>query len=239
MIKKLIAATSLAAIFITCFFIGFVPNKNLTRASAEEAYLRVLGENVFFYSSPDEETAVFILPYSYYVKKIGASGEYYHVECFGQGNTPMLDGFVKIEDVTPSDGTSLPYLSYSITTAKDAELYFERPLSDSYRYVFKNRTLYYYGKMTAASGEIFYCVSYNKTLGFIAEEDVYPFTVPLNPDPIDSPEPVSDTDDNKTGNKNTKTALKTAVAASLVLAAIIIIALIVLPEKKNDYESRE
>ena len=239
MIKKLIAATSIAVIFITCFFIGFVPNKNLTRINAEEAYLRVLEENVFFYSSPEEDTAVFILPYSYYVKKIGVSGEYYHVECFGLGNTPMLDGFVKIEDVTPSDGTSLPYLSYSITTAKDAELYFERPLSDSYRYVFKNRTLYYYGKITVDSGEIFYCVSYNKTLGFISEEDVYPFTVPLNPDPIDVPSPASDTENDETENKRTETALKTAVAASLILAAVIIIALIVLPEKKNNYENRE
>lgn len=239
MIKKLIAATSIAVIFITCFFIGFVPNKNLTRINAEEAYLRVLEENVFFYSSPEEDTAVFILPYSYYVKKIGVSGEYYHVECFGLGNTPMLDGFVKIEDVTPSDGTSLPYLSYSITTAKDAELYFERPLSDSFRYVFKNRTLYYYGKITVDSGEIFYCVSYNKTLGFISEEDVYPFTVPLNPDPIDVPSPASDTENDETENKRTETALKTAVAASLILAAVIIIALIVLPEKKNNYENRE
>lgn len=239
MIKKLIAATSIAVIFITCFFIGFVPNKNLTRINAEEAYLRVLEENVFFYSSPEEDTAVFILPYSYYVKKIGVSGEYYHVECFGSGNTPMLDGFVKIEDVTPSNDTSLPYLSYSITTAKDAELYFEKPLSDSFRYVFKNRTLYYYGKITVDSGEIFYCVSYNKTLGFISEEDVYPFTVPLNPDPIDVPSPASDTENDETENKRTETALKTAVAASLILAAVIIIALIVLPEKKNNYENRE
>lgn len=116
---------------------------------------------------------------------------------------------------------------------------FEKPLSDSYRYVFKNRTLYYYGKITLPSGEIFYCVSYNKTIGFIAEEDVYPFTVPLNPDPIDAPSPASDTENDETENRKTETVLKTAVAASLVLAAIIIIALIVLPEKKNNYESRE
>lgn len=236
MLKNLFKALAVI-IFLTVTPI----ERNLITARAEPAYHRVLTDVATFYSSPNENSAMFYLPYSYYVKRIGYSGEFCHVECYGYGSTPLIDGYVKISDLSDPCDTAYPYLSYSITTTQATEMYFNPDFDDTFKYVFKDRTLNYYGKYVSKSGKVFYCVSYNKSIGYVAEDSVFPFTIPLNPDPIET-ETAAKADDAPLDNDDkSESLLKTGVIVAIALSAVIIIFLIVLPEKraKNDYSEND
>lgn len=82
-----------------------------TYAASEKAYYaKVLSDNVFLYSSAneDEDCRIFTIPNSYFVLLIGESGNYYHAKYSG------VMGYVKKSDVTPMDGVPVcPFASQS------------------------------------------------------------------------------------------------------------------------------
>jgi hypothetical protein len=203
-------------------------------ANTSDNYYRITERGVYFNASPSPNSALFELPTTYYVKKIGETGDYYHVECFGNSTqTPLLDGYVLKSAVTESPATD-PYLTFSVTTANSAVLYEDKALTVPIQYIFKERTLGYYGMMET-DHDIIYMVSYNGKIGYIKEDDLTPFTVPTHPTPLEdlsvvAPEnPLGENPDkNATG-----TNLKVTVIVALALATLIIIALIVVPERKN------
>ena len=252
MLKKLLLiVTALSLIFL-------VPLPYLASAKTAE-YRRVITDDTPFYSDESGQNTLFFLPYTYYVKVLGESGEFLHVECYGQGQTPALDGFVP-KDALYNDGleVSLPYLNLTIKTYENTVFYADSALTTSLQYVFPERTLAYYGKATTPNGETVYYVAYNGRLGYVKESAVYPFTIDDHPNELtfivkeETPQPpTSDTlpSDEEVVTPSTNTdffSVKVIIVICLGFAGLIAIFLAIKPKLKkvsatsyydeNDYE---
>ena len=111
--KKL--ALTLMAIFI----IWLLPVKaiDVNASVIKGSYMRVINHTTCFYRTPQDTTALFYLPYTYYVKVLNKDGDYLHVECYGNGNTPRIDGYVLEQDLYFDNLLVIePYLNLSLTT---------------------------------------------------------------------------------------------------------------------------
>ncbi len=204
------------------------PTPTPVSAEKESGYLRVIDESTAFYKNVTDTTPLFILPYTYYVKVIGESGDFYHVE-YGGENSTAIDGYVKKEALF-FDGLSADYRfpNLKITTATTAVLYEDGSLSTSLQYLFSGRELFFYGKSAAPDGSALYFVSYFNRLGFIKESEVVPFTLPTHPNPftfIPEPEPetppvVDETPEPETPTANNAYALQIIIIAFLAFAGI-------------------
>lgn len=211
------------ALLIAPFFIFFPAH-----AAAEDAaeYLRVEKEGVVFYESADELSPLFFLPYSYYVKKCGEAGDFYHVEAYGENGTPAIDGYVKKSDVNVANSPVSPFLSLSVLTETSSALYETPALSTVAQVVFKNREVAYYGDYVSDSGARLYYVYYNGKTGYLQEDALAPFTVPAHPTPVSVENPTESIE-------NETEILKIAVVCSLIVATLSFFTLIVVPEKKE------
>lgn len=85
-------------------------------AAAENEYAVAATQEVWFYSSPDEASGLFLLPKSYYVKIIEESEPFLKVE-YGDGNgVPRIEGYCKRGSVTPVPFTpARPFLVKKVT----------------------------------------------------------------------------------------------------------------------------
>jgi hypothetical protein len=153
-------------------------------AKSSPLFLRVITDDTPFYSSLASDSPLFNLPYTYYVKLLNETGSFFHVEVYGDQLTPALDGYVPASMLF-SDGlsTPYPYLSLSIRSASTAVLYEDNQLTESLQYIFPEREMIYYGKLSSPQGIIYY-VSYNNKLGYVKESNVYPFEIPNHPNEL-------------------------------------------------------
>ena len=213
-------------------------------------YYRVITDDTPFFANQYSSTPLFYLPYTYYVKVLSTQGDFYHVECYGNGLTPALDGFVP-KDMLYLDNleVSSPYLSLTIQTSQTALLYSSPDANASIQYLFAERDLMYYGKYQTEN-EIMYYVSYNGKLGYVKESSVYPFTISNHPNALTfiPPEMPSEPpqEESSPTTKTDLSALKITIVVCLVFAGAI--ALIFLSKKRpngnvaisyydeNDYE---
>ncbi len=179
--KKRIFCISLCVliIFLTAFSLKI---DSVARASSP--YLRVITEQTPFYKNHDDIEPLFFLPYTYYVKVIGTEGTFLRVECYGDGNTATIDGYVPIGYLF-DDGlyVSSPYVVLDLTTSATAVLYADSTLKNPTQYIFANRTLHYYGGLPYDNGMIYY-VEYNGRLGYVKEAEVFPFSIPNHPNEL-------------------------------------------------------
>ncbi len=202
----------------TMQIIWFSPN-NIAYSDGE--YLRVITDDTPFYKNSNDTFPLFYLPYTYYVKVLGENGGFIHVECYGDGNTPAMDGYVP-KDYLFSDNLSVssPFVVLDVTTAKTAVLYSDFTLSTPVQYIFSDRTLHYYGKYFCGE-EIIYFVDYNGKLGYVKESEIFPFSIPNHPNELTflAPEPTPEQPPPQT--QNSENSLKIIIIASLIFAGII------------------
>lgn len=211
-------------------------------------YLRVINDSTPFYKNANETTPLFYLPYTYYVKPLGTVGTLTHVECYGNGGIATIDGYVPT-DLLFDDGLSVtnPYVVLELTTANTAVLYKDIFLSEPMQYLFAERQLKYYGNITVGEERAYY-VSYNDKLGYVKENDVYPFLIADHPNeltflPQETPELPKE---EQPPNTSDLFVLKVTIFVCLIFAGLIalIIAFKGKPTKKiavsyyddNDYE---
>ena len=218
-----------------------------------KSFGRIIDDTTIFYKDEICSIPLFFLPYTYYVKVINETPLSYHVE-YGGGSSPTIDGYVK-KDSLFFDGLSVenPFPILNLTTLCTAVLYQNPDSSLPIQYVFENRNLAYYGSYVNLSEKRVFCVSYNGNLGFIAEETVQPFSLPLHPNeltfiipdaPTDSPQ---FTPDNVAENSSSDLIIKITVIGCLVFAGVISLFIAISSKKKtippkptfydeNDYE---
>ena len=182
--KKFLTVPLLLFFILQFFAFPFLtPNKKVHSASL---YYRVLDDDVPFYTDVTSVAPLFYLPYSYYVKVLDVTNGLARVEC-STDNLVAIDGYVPF-DMLFDDGqlTTEPYLNLTITTARASTLYSDSSLSFPIQYLFKNRTLSYYGALIDGVTENVYYVGYNGRLGYVKESDVIPFDIPLHKNPLPS-----------------------------------------------------
>ena len=208
-------------------------------AYANAPYYRVIKSGVKFYLSPNEKSALFELPISYYLKFLGEENGFYHIECYGESaKTPKLDGYVlKGSVVKTTDEPINPYLNLTVTTAKSTTIYQDENLTIPIRYVFSERTLGYYGKISDNDENTVYLITYAGEIGYILEDALKPFIVPLHQTPITESIPTTDnTTISKVTDATSESDLKSIVIIAVVLSSAIILGLIIIPERKNAVE---
>lgn len=175
--KKFIITLSVLILF-SCDF-------PVNTAMAESfGYYRIIDNDTFFFREAKTDTTLFLLPYSYYVNKIGEYGEFYHVEVFSD-NLYILDGYVLKEKLFFDNlSVSSPYPEIRIKTAYTTALYVDATLSSPIQYIFKDREMNFYGEYFSSKNEKLYYVDYNGKLGYVKEEFIYPFDIPLHENPL-------------------------------------------------------
>lgn len=217
---------------------------------AADNYLRVITEDTPFYKNTTDENPTFYLPYTYYVKDLGSIGEFTHVEVYGQGGVAAIDGFVPT-DMLFYDGLSVenPFLTLSLKTQNTAVLYADSSLTNPVQYLFADRELNYYGRALLDGKNVYY-VGYNDRLGYIKEDNVYPFSIPNHPNELTfiiPEEPITPPQsEQEQSNKDDYIVLKAAIVVCLILAGVIALVFVLKnrPNKSvavsfyddNDYE---
>ncbi len=242
--KRLIIAPLIVVIILASFFPFTLINVN----AESSKYLRVITEDTAFYKSVNDNAPLFYLPYTYYVKPLGSSGLYTHVECYGQGGTVALDGYV-LTELLYDDKLAVinPYVVMEMTTITTAVLYGDSNLEEPVQYLFAERKLNYYGSLTCGEQIIYYC-SYNNRLGYVKESDVYPFTIANHPNELTFLPTETPKEPNKTETSSDKDlfTLRIFIVLCLIFAGVIglVVALNKKPKKattigyydENDYE---
>lgn len=176
--KKIICFIVAFFFYCACFSFFIAPSK------AQSEYLRVIDNTTPFYKNKTDSTPLFFLPYTYYVKILDEDQDFFHVEAFGQGGHPALDGFVPKNALFDDQLTvENPYLRLSIYTFETTVLYADNELSIPLQYIFAERELCYYGSVLTNNGNAFF-VEYNGRLGYVKEHTVLPFLVPNHPNPL-------------------------------------------------------
>ena len=208
---------------ITISLISFIPSQNKSvYALTQTEYLRVIDKTTPFYKNIYDTDPLFYLPFSYYVKVIGHSGDYYHIELHGDNGQVAIDGYSPAKLLYDDDLPVLsPYLELTITTVSTAVLYSDQNLLTPLQYIFPERNLYYYGEIITEQGTLFY-VGYNNRLGYIKEDDVYPFTIKNHPNDLPSNSVGSPTEQMPSNaNDNNVFGLRAIIIACLIFAGTI------------------
>lgn len=226
--KKIYSLIALIIILACNFFNYF----NIINVYATSNYMRVINNETPFYQTPEDTKPLFYLPYTYYVKVLGQTDQFTHVEIHGNDGVLALDGYVP-SHLLFADGLSVdkPYLSLDLITIQTAVLYSDQSLNTPSQYVFADRKLTYYGVLNTDNGNIYY-VGYNNRLGYVKESDILPFTISNHPNELTFiVEPTPPESDVEMENNNDFFALKTIIIVCLLFAGII--ALFIALGKKN------
>lgn len=201
---------------------------------AQSEYRRIINHTTPFYKSVNDETPLFFLPYTYYVKVISQNDNFCHVVINGENSKMGIDGFVPTDQLF-YDGQEvfLPYLNLYITTVDTAVLYADSTLSSPIQYIFAERSLLYFGEMQSTSGKLFY-VAYNDKLGYVKECDIFPFVIANHPNKLTFiTEPEVENDQSALPSTELSINLRTAIIVCLLLAGIIALFIAISNKKSN------
>lgn len=245
--------------FIVSALIALIaPTAGITAALTTEAplcaeaetdvYACITQDGTYFYSTADEESGLFILPTTYYVKIISRSDDF----CFVQYLDDVADykavyGYCKTETLTAVDFVpARPYLYYTYSATYSVE---GSSSSDSGDFSTFTCNCIYYGDYKNGTTTYRY-VSINGEFGYIPKtcEIEYPLNTDYlteEPEPAETPV-ADDSGGTEVENKadeavaSTDTSVNGAglgliIALSAILVAIAVFVIAVKPRKKKNY----
>lgn len=222
----------------------------LTAHAETDSYACVTEDNTYFYSSADEESGLFILPTTYYVKIISKSDDY----CFVQYLEDVADykavyGYCKTDSLTDVDFTpARPYLYYTYSATYTVEGSYAS--EEGNFSTFTCECIYYGDYKNGTTTYRYVCI--NGEFGYIPKtcEITYPLNtdyLPAEPDTTDTAD-VTDTADitndvtDETDKQSSAAAssgsgvgLGLIIALSAILIALAIFVLAIKPRKKKSY----
>lgn len=205
-------------------------SNRINRVKANVNYLRVTSEDTPLYSNANGTDLICYLPYSYYVVAFEETGLFTRVEIYGL-DCPAIDGYAPTYMLTTQKAQAVnPFPTLTVTTEKNCVLYTDTDLSGSVQYLFAGRNLRYLGYYFDGQKEGLFLVGYLDKIGYVKESDVYPFTLPLHPDPLPIDEP-EETPTQPTTSQNP--ALKYGIIICLILAGVIALLVVFRPKKNS------
>lgn len=208
----------------------------ITAKAESGEYGRIINDATPFYKDADKTQTLFYLPYTYYVKVLGEENDLFKIECGGK-NLPAIYGYTE-KDALFFDGLPVenPYPDIKIKTINDAPIFSDGTLTAVSQFVFAERELSLYGAASDGKGSFSYYVAYNGKLGYIKEEDIYPFKIENHPNEltfIRKPDSDNTPAENRTADNSGSNGLKLAVILSLVLAGVVALFVSLFPKKKK------
>jgi hypothetical protein len=157
--KKLLTVIFiLSALLLNLLYIfPYSHTQNTYAAEEKYQYACILGADTYLYSSADENTGLFIIPKTYYVKVIGEGTEFCHVQYMTDTYLyKAVTGYCKTSDLSFVDfAPECPYLFYTLELTYYFEGYLEDSITgDNFLYE-HNVTAAYYGDYKIGSST--YC----------------------------------------------------------------------------------
>lgn len=203
------------------------PSDAVTAYAEVPRYGRILTEDAGFYSDKGDNFK-FYIPYSYYVK-ILSIGELYTKVSYGYEDNkyPIITGYVYNEDLRLSEHIpTAPFAVITLTVISDGVLFGNIDLTEQKVGICSGKQVFYYGDAYATNGEDLCYVCCDGYLGYMRTSCFSPFTIKLNPDPIETSESDESID---SGNgsvkpsvfKNDKIQLMIIACVSVVAVSIV------------------
>lgn len=232
--KKRIFALSL---ILSCLCAVFFFSKSpvcigQVRAETGNRYACVLSDSAYFYASDAENTELFLLPKSYFVKILHEGAKFTKVEYQTDGEqTKKLVGYCKTDQLTPVD--FVPYAPYLTATFSVRYTVDGAPSNDPFLTpVTVDCT--YYGKYTVGAKTYCYVLRGDEFTYVPYPDD---FTYPSNLEyeqrkPSQTPQPTDSTTTSQNGGQ---------IAVIILVSVLILVlaALIVKQPKKHVYEQED
>ncbi len=140
------------------------PRTACTAAAAEEQYACALSYDVYFYAAADENSGLFCIPYTYYVKILSAGEEYCYVQ-YSADEAPYtaLYGYCRTDKLYFVDFVpERPFLFYPLEVTYSLEGSSSFPTGDN---IFSDVTLTYayYGDYTVGTSTYWYVALESET----------------------------------------------------------------------------
>ncbi len=211
------------------FIIVSFPFSPLPAKAEENGYACILSDHAYFYASESEQSGLFILPKTYYVKVLVPSYPYTKVEYLSDGvNTRKLVGYCLTSDLTFVDYVpQMPYLfkTFEVTYTANGDI------SDP----FLNKitvTCAYYGDYTVGSKTYAYVLQGDE-FGYVPKPEVFFYTE--NPEYAEhlKENPPEENVEGGTGSSN---PLQIAILIVLCLLVPILAAAVFRSSKKRPYD---
>ena len=167
---KKIAVLFLAALL---WLLPFAP----ARAETADTYARITQAQVYLYEKPEQDSGLFILPETYFVRITGEAGDYYSVEYMsGVQNRTAVRGYCLRSDVERVDYVpETPFLVYDTTvTFRTSE-----GLPDGF-FTEYDVTAAFYGTFSYGSSVCYY-VELEGEFGYVPASSCSPLSYPPTP----------------------------------------------------------
>lgn len=162
-------------------------------------YYRVLNDEIYIYQDSSFLEPLFSIPKTYYVKVELQQGNAVKVS-YGDGfkDCPVIVGYMKLDELTPSIvEPTTPFTIIKVSTDTSDILFNDYELKNPYFNLPKNEIMYYYGEINV-NDKILCYVYYSNKLGYVDKSCLNPFSIIVNPDPIEVPkEPETDENENQ------------------------------------------
>lgn len=242
---------SLLFIFLLIFPFYFSCNSvSFAQENEVSFWAKVQQENCHFYVQPSNESKLFVLPNSYFVKLIGETDGFYHAQY------KDIVGYVKKDEVSAMDGTPLtPYFveKFRAFLPSGTGLYAISCMKDEYKIVdipYLYEELVYYGSIEGEQSipeksNLWHYCRYQDQCGFVysifCDKLISP---PINNETFELIE-------NPSFEKNTTISALSPTAMSFIIIGVSLPCLIVLyllikpnmmkatlPKEKNKYKAK-
>ena len=203
---------------ILLIFAVNIPINTVRGRAKSDNYMRITTQITPFFQDAETTDLLFYLPYTYYVNVLEVKGNVAHVE-YGE---PAIDGYTYF-DMLFSDNldTENPFPDLYLTTLKTTTLYKDVNLKSPILFVFAERKLKFYGRIEQ-DNQFLYFVEYNGKIGYVLEDDIYPFTLLNHPNPLTFlPEDPPTTNVPSLNKVTALTPIRIIIISCLLLAGII------------------
>ena len=229
--KKLFFAVFLPLLYL---FISAAPPKIAEADSYGYACIR--SNSVYLYTEENDQSGLFILPYSYYVKVLSEDSAYAFVEYLSDGpSTRKITGYCKLSDLTFVDYIPLrPYLYHTFSVKYTIE---DAPVGDDGFLSTMTVTCAYYGDYKVGSKSYCY-VLMNDKFGYIPRPKTFSYEINDEYDNHQTAPPAGNFNSSETESGGASAA-QIAVIVLLCLLIPIIAALILRPNKKTPLDPED
>ena len=216
---KKIAVLFLAALL---WLLPFAP----ARAETADTYARVTQAQVYLYEKPEQDSGLFILPETYFVRITGEAGDYYSVEYMsGVQNRTAVRGYCLRSDVERVDYVpETPFLVYDTTvTFRTSE-----GLPDGF-FTEYDVTAAFYGTFSYGSSTCCF-VELDGRFGYVPASSCDPLAYPPNTEHSETTS--TDTDPGSPAPQSAS-ALNVVLISALSVAALGAVYFLFRPSKKQ------
>lgn len=239
--KKIIISLLSALVYFLSLCISThpcpLPTRQVSAETPNGTYACILSDNTYLYATKSEQSGLFVLPKTYYVKILSTTDDFCKVEYLTDGvSTRKITGYCKTSELTFVDYLpQTPYFYYLF----DLTYYVNPDEKDSPLLDKITVTCAYYGSYTIGTNTYCYVLR-DDDFGYVPLPDDFVFLPNTEYEEYNQPQTdSSDTSMQEPSQTPSESPIQIAVIVLLCLLVPILAALILRQPKKSLYEWEE